>query len=78
MIGKGPDWSHSLLLIKIFPDVIYRELRSNRFRKSVAFSVHIVVIVTEYTKYALRVANPREADRLAGGRSPKGLIVMSP
>jgi hypothetical protein len=29
------------------------------------------------TKYALRVANPRVADRLAGGWPPEGRIIMS-
>jgi hypothetical protein len=31
-----------------------------------------------YTKYALRVANPRAADRPAGGWPPEGRIVMTP
>ena len=30
------------------------------------------------TKYALRVANPRAADRLAGGWPPERRIVMTP
>jgi hypothetical protein len=35
------------------------------------------LIVTENTKYALRVANPNVADRLARGWPPKGWIVMT-
>jgi hypothetical protein len=30
------------------------------------------------TKYALRVANPQVADRLARGWAPEGRIVMTP
>jgi hypothetical protein len=35
-------------------------------------------MITENTKYALRVANPRAADRAAGGSPPEGRIVMTP
>jgi hypothetical protein len=33
-------------------------------------------IVTENTKYALKVANPQAADRPAGGWPPKARIIM--
>jgi hypothetical protein len=39
---------------------------------------HYYIIVTENTKYALRVANPRAADRPACGWPPEGHIVMTP
>jgi hypothetical protein len=35
-------------------------------------------IVTENTKYGLRMANPRAADRPAGGWSPEGRVIMTP
>jgi hypothetical protein len=35
-------------------------------------------IVTQTTKYALRAADPRAADRPAGGWPPGGRIVMTP
>jgi hypothetical protein len=39
---------------------------------------HYSMIVTENTKYALRVAHPRVADRPAGGGLPEGRIVKTP
>jgi hypothetical protein len=33
--------------------------------------------ITENTKYALRVANPRADNRLTGGWRPEGCIVMT-
>jgi hypothetical protein len=39
---------------------------------------HHTLIVTENTKYALRVANPRAADRPAGVWPPEERIIMTP
>jgi hypothetical protein len=35
-------------------------------------------MITETTKYALRAANPRAADRPAGGWPSEGRILMTP
>jgi hypothetical protein len=35
-----------------------------------------VIVTNKNTKYALRAANPRAADRPAGGQPPKGHIVL--
>jgi hypothetical protein len=35
-------------------------------------------MITKNTKYALRAANPRVADRAAGGRPLAGRIIMTP
>jgi hypothetical protein len=39
---------------------------------------NIIYNITETTKYALRVANPREAERPAVGWPPEGCIAMTP
>jgi hypothetical protein len=35
-------------------------------------------MITENTKYAFRVANPRAADRPAGSWLPEGCIITTP